>query len=67
MDIEILEYIILGTFVAACAYFNFRSGYRQGVMDGLDASLAILEQQKFIHLIEHENGDISIEKNTDDS
>lgn len=67
MDIDILQYGILCVFVAACVYFNHRSGYRQGILDGIDSSLAMLEQQKLIRIVELEDGNFSIEKHVDEA
>lgn len=46
--------IILGLFTMACAYFSQRTGYRQGVSEGMESTLQILENGGYIKIVEDE-------------
>ncbi len=59
MYMEIWQ-IILGAFVVACAYFSYRSGHKQGVMDGMDSTLILLEQGRYIRTARDSVGEIQI-------
>lgn len=53
MDIE-LTLIICG-FVIACAYFNYKSGYKEGVLNGMENTLKLLEAGGYIKVIEDQS------------
>ena len=53
-------YIIGGLFVMACAYFSYRNGYKQGVMEGMESTLVILEHGKYIRTATDSSGQIQI-------
>lgn len=63
MSIEI--YIIAGVFVAACAYFSYRAGYREGVMQGMENTIVILEHGKYIRTATDGSGQVNIYRVTD--
>lgn len=44
--------IILGVFTVACAYFSQRTGYRQGVNEGMESTLKLLEAGGYIKVVE---------------
>ena len=44
--------IILGLFTMACAYFSQRTGYRQGVNEGMESTLKLLEAGGYIKVVE---------------
>lgn len=58
-------YIIGGLFVAACAYFSYRSGHKQGIIDGMENTLVILEHGKYIRTATDGSGQINIYRVTD--
>ena len=60
MSIELI--IIMGAFVIACTYFNQRSGYKQGIADGMESTLRLLEDGGYIKVEETLNGDAEIKK-----
>ena len=60
MNIELI--IIMGAFVMACTYFNQRSGYKQGIADGMESTLRLLEDGGYIKVEETSNGDAEIKK-----
>lgn len=59
---EIQFIIIMGAFVMACTYFNQRSGYKQGIADGMESTLRLLEDGGYIKVEETSNGDAEIKK-----
>jgi hypothetical protein len=63
MNIELI--IIMGAFVMACTYFNQRSGYKQGIADGMESTLRLLEDGGYIKVEETSNGDAEIKKVSD--
>ena len=63
MSIELI--IIMGAFVIACTYFNQRSGYKQGIADGMESTLRLLEDGGYIKVEETSNGDAEIKKVSD--
>ena len=63
MSIELM--IIMGAFVMACTYFNQRSGYKQGILDGMESTLKLLEDGGYITVEETSTGDTQIKKVTD--
>ena len=63
MSIELI--IIMGAFVIACTYFNQRSGYKQGIADGMESTLRLLEDGGYITVEETSNGDAEIKKVSD--
>jgi hypothetical protein len=62
---EIQFIIIMGAFVMACTYFNQRSGYKQGIADGMESTLRLLEDGGYIKVEETSNGDAEIKKVSD--
>lgn len=44
--------IILGVFTIACAYFSQRTGYKQGVNEGMECTLKLLEAGGYIKVVE---------------
>lgn len=52
--------IILVAFVVACAYFNFRSGHREGVMQGMELTLRLLEADNKIRIVRTKDGNEEI-------
>jgi len=52
----------MGAFVMACTYFNQRSGYKQGIADGMESTLRLLEDGGYIKVEETLNGDAEIKK-----
>lgn len=53
-------YIIFLAFVIACAYFSYRSGHKQGLADGMEGTLVLLEQGKYIRTARDNFGEIHI-------
>lgn len=51
---------ILALFVMICAWHNFRKGHQQGLLDGVDSTLAMLSYQGLIELEHGEDGEIII-------
>ena len=51
MSIDLI--LLLVGFTIACAYFNHRSGYKQGLIEGMESTLKLLEA----------TGHITVEKN----
>ena len=49
----------------ACTYFNQRSGYKQGIADGMESTLRLLEDGGYIKVEETSNGDAEIKKVSD--
>jgi|13_taG_2_1085334.scaffolds.fasta_scaffold93053_2 hypothetical protein len=47
--------IILGVFTVACAYFSQRTGYKQGVNEGMESTLKLLEAGGYIKVVEDES------------
>ena len=62
-----MDFIILMTmFIVACAYFNHKSGYKQGIIDGADSTLKLLEATGYIKVVEDDaTGESEIKKVTD--
>jgi len=60
MSIELI--VLMGVFVIACTYFNQRSGYKQGIADGMESTLKLLEDGGYITVEETSNGDAEIKK-----
>lgn len=48
------------TFVVVCAWHSFKQGQKQGVLEGVDATLTMLSFQRLIDLEEQPNGEIVI-------
>ena len=44
--------VILGLFTRACAYFSQRTGYKQGVNEGMESTLQLLENGGYIKIVE---------------
>jgi hypothetical protein len=44
--------IILGVFTIACAYFSQQTGYKQGVNEGMESTLRLLEASGYIKVVE---------------
>lgn len=59
---DIWFYIISVIFVALCAGFSFQNGKKSGVMEGMEITLSLLEQQKLIRLSTDDRGQVNIEK-----
>jgi hypothetical protein len=53
-------YIIGVLFVTACAFFSYRSGHADGLMQGMDSTLVMLEEGGIIKLQKDDNGDLQI-------
>jgi hypothetical protein len=47
--------IILGVFTVACAYFSQRTGYKQGVNEGMESTLKLLEAGGYIKVVEDQS------------
>ena len=47
--------IILGVFTVACAYCSQRTGYKQGVNEGMESTLKLLEAGGYIKVVEDES------------
>ena len=47
--------IILGVCTVACAYFSQRTGYKQGVNEGMESTLKLLEAGGYIKVVEDES------------
>ena len=60
MSIELI--VLMSMFVIACTYFNQRSGYKQGIADGMESTLKLLEDGGYITVEETSNGDAEIKK-----
>lgn len=60
MSIELI--VLMSVFVIACTYFNQRSGYKQGIADGMESTLKLLEDGGYITVEETSNGDAEIKK-----
>jgi len=54
--------ILMGAFVMACTYFNQRSGYKQGIADGMESTLKLLEDGGYITVEQTSTGDAEIKK-----
>tara|TARA_A100001011_G_scaffold304781_1_gene319206 strand:+ start:312 stop:521 length:210 start_codon:yes stop_codon:yes gene_type:complete len=52
--------IVLVAFTIACAYFNFRSGHREGVMQGMELTLRLLEADNKIRIVRTKDGNEEI-------
>lgn len=52
--------IIFGLFVVACAYFSYRSGHKRGITDGMESTLILLEQGRYIRTAKDSSGEIQI-------
>ena len=62
----IMEWYIIGTlFISACAYFSYRSGYKQGIIDGMENTLVILENGKYIRTATDGSGQVNIYRVSD--
>jgi len=46
--------------VVACAFFSYRSGRQEGLTQGMDSTLILLEQAGLIKLEKTANGDLQI-------
>ena len=61
MSIDLI--LLLVGFTIACAYFNHKSGYKQGLVDGMESTLKLLEATGYITVEENPTtGDAKIEK-----
>ena len=68
MEIDFLQLSALGVFVIACAYFNYRSGYRNGVLTGMESTLKLLKDGGYIEVVEDVNtGETEIKKATNNA
>ena len=47
-------------FVLLCAWHNFKAGHKQGLLEGVDVTLAMLSQQNLIELEHGKDGEIII-------
>lgn len=52
--------IVMGVFTVCCAYFNWKSGYKAGVANGMETTLKLLEGGGYIKIVNDEI--IGIEK-----
>jgi len=52
--------IVLVAFTIACAYFHFRSGHREGVMQGMELTLRLLEADNKIRIVRTKDGNEEI-------
>ena len=41
---------MMAFFVIVCAWHNFKAGHKQGLLEGVDVTLAMLSQQNLIEL-----------------
>jgi hypothetical protein len=46
--------IVMGVFTMCCAYFNWKSGYRNGVAEGMELTLKMLEDGGYIKIVNDE-------------
>ena len=53
-------YLVFGAFIIACAYFSYRNGHRQGVLDGMENTIAVLEQGEYIRTATDRSGQVQI-------
>ena len=61
MSLDLIIYFVL--FIIACAYFNHKSGYKQGIMDGMESTLKLLQATGYIKVVEdNTTGDAEIKK-----
>ena len=52
--------ILLVTFTVACAWFNYRSGHREGVMQGMELTVRLLEASNKIRIVRTKDGEEQI-------
>jgi hypothetical protein len=66
MEIDFLQLSVIGgAFVIACAYYNYRSGYRDGVHTGMESTLKLLEDGGYIEVTtDLKTGEAEIKKAT---
>tara|TARA_B100000768_G_C11247563_1_gene362507 strand:+ start:31 stop:273 length:243 start_codon:yes stop_codon:yes gene_type:complete len=50
----------MGLFVLLCAWHNFKAGHKQGLLEGVDVTLAMLSQQNLIELEHGNDGEVII-------
>lgn len=50
----------MALFVLLCAWHNFKQGHKQGLLEGVDVTLAMLDQQNLIELEHGKDGEIII-------
>ncbi len=48
--------IILVAFTIACAWYNYRSGHRDGVMQGMELTIRLLEADNKIRIVRTNDG-----------
>lgn len=61
MSIDLI--LLLVGFTIACAYFNHKSGYKQGIIEGMESTLKLLEATGYIKVVEdNTTGDSEIRK-----
>ena len=60
MNIELT--LLMCAFVIACAYFNYKSGYKEGVLMGMEETLKMLEATGYIKVVEDATGETEIRK-----
>ena len=53
-------YLVFGAFIVACAYFSYRSGHKQGVQDGMESTIVILEHGNYIRTATDGTGQVQI-------
>lgn len=59
-DIFTLQTIAMLAFFTIAIWFNYQSGFKNGVAWGADTTLAVLESERIIILEKNENGDFII-------
>lgn len=52
--------ILLVAFTVACAWFNYRSGHREGVMQGMELTVRLLEASNKIRIVRTKDGEEQI-------
>lgn len=52
--------IILVAFTIACAWYNYRSGHRDGVMQGMELTIRLLEADNKIRIVRTNDGNEQI-------
>ena len=58
-------YLVFGAFIVACAYFSYRSGHKQGVQDGMESTIVILEHGNYIRTATDGTGQVQIYRVSD--
>lgn len=52
--------IILVAFTIACAWYNYKSGHRDGVMQGMELTIRLLEADNKIRIVRTNDGNEQI-------